>query len=111
MCPCRKSRLRETSPCFDIPEPEDNEISLSHPPHFVLKVRKETRSTRSLLVEWTAEVAADGEGLSRDRDGQGRARLRCRRDGSMNFPAVLSLHANIVNGEWQGHTWSTGSSG
>jgi len=37
-------------------------VSMAHPLHFALKIRKDTRATRYLWVEWTAEVAADGEG-------------------------------------------------
>ncbi|MGA3186485.1 MAG: DUF5060 domain-containing protein [Bryobacteraceae bacterium] len=94
--PVQEITLAGDKPVFDIPEPEDNEVSLLHPPHFVLKARKETRSTRSLLVEWTAEVAADGEGyrvIGTGREGT----LKVPASMVKNLPAVLSLHANIVN--------------
>jgi hypothetical protein len=94
--PVQEITLAGDKPVFEIPEPEDNEVSLAHPPHFALKVRKETRSTRSLLVEWTAEVAADGEGyrvIGTGREGT----LKVPASMVKNLPAVLSLHANIVN--------------
>jgi hypothetical protein len=81
---------------FTIPEPEDNEVSMLHPLHFALKIAKDTRATRSLLIEWTAEVSADGEGyrvIGTGREGT----LRVPVSMVHNFPAVLSLHANIVN--------------
>jgi hypothetical protein len=81
---------------FDIPEPEENEISLSNPVHMLLKVRKDSRATRSLLVEWTAEVSADGAGYRVIGTGK-EGTLKVPASIVKNFPAVLSLHANIVN--------------
>jgi hypothetical protein len=83
-------------PVFDIPEPEENEMSMGQPLKFALKTRKDTRATRSLLVEWTAEVSADGEGYRVIGTGM-QGTLQVPRSIVRNFPAVLSLHANIVN--------------
>jgi hypothetical protein len=94
--PVQEITLAGEKPVFDIPEPEENEVSLAHPPHISLKVRKDTRATRSLLVEWTAEVSADGEGyrvIGTSRESM----LKVPASIVKNFPAVLSLHANIVN--------------
>ena len=94
--PVQEITLSGEKPAFDIPEPEENEVSMSHPLHFALKVRKDTRATRYLWVEWTAEVAADGEGyrvIGTGREGT----LKVPVSIVKNFPAVLSLHANIVN--------------
>jgi Domain of unknown function (DUF5060) len=94
--PVQEITLSGEKPIFDIPQPEDNEVSLSHPPQFALKIIKDTRATRSLLVEWTAEVSADGEGyrvIGTGREGT----LKVPASIVKNFPAVLSLHANIVN--------------
>jgi hypothetical protein len=88
--------LAGEKPVFEIPEPQENEISLAHPLHFALKVKRDTRATRSLLIEWTAEVSADGEGyrvVGTGREGT----LKIPASLVRNFPAVLSLHANIVN--------------
>lgn len=94
--PVQEITLAGDKPLFDIPEPEDNEVSMSRPPHFSLRIRKETRATRYLLVEWTVEVAADGEGyrvIGTGREGA----LKVPASIVKNMPAVLSLHANIVN--------------
>jgi hypothetical protein len=94
--PVQEITLPGEKPVFEIPEPEDNEVSIAHPVHFALKVRKDTRATRSLLVEWTAEVAADGEGyrvVGTGKDGT----LKVPASIVNNFPAVLAVHANIVN--------------
>ncbi len=94
--PVQEITLSGDKPVFEIPEPEDNEVSLASPAHFSLKIRRETRATRSLLVEWTAEVSTDGEGyrvIGTGREGT----LKVPSSIVKNFPAVLSLHANIVN--------------
>ncbi len=94
--PVQEITLSGEKPVFDIPEPEENEVSLAHPPNFTLKIRKDTRATRSLLVEWTAEVSADGEGYRVIGTGM-KGTLKVPASIVRNFPAVLSLHANIVN--------------
>jgi hypothetical protein len=94
--PIQEITLAGEKPVFDIPEPEENEVSLAHPPEFALKIRKDTRATRSLLVEWTAEVSADGEGYRVIGTGV-KGSLQVPASIVKNFPAVLSLHANIVN--------------
>ena len=94
--PVQEITLAGEKPVFDIPEPEENEMSMGQPLKFALKVRKDTRATRSLLVEWTAEVSADGEGYRVVGTGM-RGTLQVPPSIVKNFPAVLSLHANIVN--------------
>lgn len=94
--PVQEITLAGDKPLFEIPEPEENEISMLHPPHFSLKVRRETRATRYLLVEWTAEVGADGEGYRVIGTGK-EGTLKVPASIVKNMPAVLSLHANIVN--------------
>jgi hypothetical protein len=94
--PVQEITLAGEKPVFEIPDPEDNDVSMSNPPHFALKIKRDTRATRSLLVEWTAEVAADGEGyrvIGTGREGT----LKVPASIVKNLPAVLSLHANIVN--------------
>jgi hypothetical protein len=94
--PVQEITLAGEKPVFDIPEPEENEVSMAHPLHFSLKIRKDTRATRYLWVEWTVEVAADGEGYRVIGTGK-EGTLKVPVSLVKNFPAVLSLHANIVN--------------
>lgn len=94
--PVQEITLAGEKPLFEIPEPEENEVSMAHPSHFALKVSKATRATRYLWVEWTAEVPTDAEGyrvIGTGREGT----LKVPASIVKNFPAVLSLHANIVN--------------
>jgi hypothetical protein len=94
--PVQEITLAGEKPEFEIAEPEENEVSMAHPLDYSLKIRKDTRATRSLLVEWTAEVSADGEGYRVIGTGM-KGTLKVPASMVRNFPAVLSLHANIVN--------------
>jgi hypothetical protein len=81
---------------FDIAAPAQNEISLSKPGSYSIKIKRDTRATRSLLVEWTGEVAADGEGyrvVGTGREGT----LQIPPSIAKKFPAVLSLRAAALN--------------
>jgi hypothetical protein len=81
---------------FEIAEPAGADLSISQPARYALKIKRETRATRSLLVEWTAEVAVDGEGYrvaGAGREGD----LRLAASIVKNFPAVLSLRMAVLN--------------
>jgi hypothetical protein len=81
---------------FVVDSPKDGQLSIAHPPYFAIKVTRQTRGTRSLLVEWMGEVPTDGEGYRVVGLG---------REGTMeipasivkHFPAVLSLRMAVLN--------------
>jgi hypothetical protein len=81
---------------FEISEPPGDEISLSKPPSFGLKIKRETRATRSLLVEWTAEVVADGEGYRVAGVGT-KGTLQIPRSIANKLPGVVSLRMSLLN--------------
>jgi hypothetical protein len=81
---------------FEIAEPAAMDLSVSHPPRYALKIKRATRATRSLLVEWTAEVAIDGEGYRVAGSGREGA-MRIPPSIVKNFPAVLSLRMAVLN--------------
>jgi len=81
---------------FEIAEPAAAEISVSHPPYYALKIKRDTRATRSLLVEWTGEVAIDGEGYRVVGTGK-EGTMQIPRSIVKNFPAVLSLRMAALN--------------
>jgi hypothetical protein len=89
----------ETSPArtpFDVAAPAEGNLTLQKPPAFSLKITRETRATRSLLVEWTAEVVADGQGyrvVGSGREGT----LRIPASIALRYPAVMNLRAAILN--------------
>jgi len=81
---------------FEIAEPAGDEISLSRPASFALKIKRETRATRSLLVEWTAEVVADGEGYRVAGVGT-KGTLQIPRSIANKLPGVVSLRMSLLN--------------
>jgi hypothetical protein len=81
---------------FEIAEPAAAEISVSHPPYYALKIKRDTRATRSLLVEWTGEVAIDGEGYRVVGTGK-EGTMQIPRSIVKSFPAVLSLRMAALN--------------
>jgi hypothetical protein len=89
----------ETNPAkipFEIASPPEGSVSLRFLPPFALKVKRDTRATRSLLVEWTGEVTLDGEGyriVGTGREGT----LQIPPSIAHNLPASLILHVSILN--------------
>ncbi len=81
---------------FEITAPSGTELSLSKPAPFAVKIKRDTRATRSLLVEWTAEVPLDGEGyrvVGTGREGT----LTLPRSLANQYPATLSLRLMLLN--------------
>jgi hypothetical protein len=81
---------------FEIAVPAEGDVSISHPPYFAIKVKRETRSTRSLLIEWTLEAAVNGEGyrvVGSGREGT----MQIPRLISDRLPAVATLRMSILN--------------
>src|SRR5579883_699903 len=81
---------------FEIASPGDEAISISKPPAYSLKVKRESRATRSLLVEWTGEVPTDGEGervIGTGREGT----LRIPHSIANHYPAVMSVRVALLN--------------
>ena len=75
----------------------------SKPSPFALKVKRDTRATRSLLVEWTGEVTADGEGyrvVGVGREGT----LKFAATIAHSLPASVILHVSILNANGKAYT-------
>lgn len=88
---------------FEIAAPEGDQMSLARPAKFALKIKRDTRGTRSLLVEWTAEVALDGEGyrvVGTGREGT----LAIPSSIASKFPAVVSLRVLLLNANGKAYT-------
>jgi hypothetical protein len=81
---------------FEIVAPEGDELSLSRPAKFSLKVKRDSRATRSLLVEWMGEVVVEGEGYRVAGTGR-EGTLEIPRNIVSKFPAVLSLRVGLLN--------------
>jgi hypothetical protein len=88
---------------YEIAAPEGPELSLSKPARFSLKTKRESRATRSLLVEWMAEVVVDGEGyrvVGTGKDGT----LQIPRSIANKYPAVLSMRVALLNANGKAYT-------
>jgi len=48
---------------FEIAEPKADEISLSKPPAFAAKLKRETRGTRTMLYLWTGDMPIEAQGM------------------------------------------------
>jgi hypothetical protein len=81
---------------FEVDAPPEGDLKLGQPIPFSLKTLRQTRATRALLVEWTGEVAVDGQGarvLGTGKEGT----LRIPANIARKYPAVMSLHVSILN--------------
>jgi hypothetical protein len=81
---------------FEISAPGEGDVSISHPPYFAIKIRRDSRGTRSLLIEWTGEVATENEGyrvVGSGREGT----MQIPKSISNHLPAVIAVRANILN--------------
>jgi hypothetical protein len=81
---------------FEITAPAGTELSLAKPAPFAVKIKRDTRATRSLLVEWTAEVPLEGEGyrvVGAGREGM----LTLPRSLANQYPATVSLRLMLLN--------------
>jgi hypothetical protein len=72
---------------YDIAEPASDEVSVSKPPKYAAKLRRETRATRSMMYLWTGEVAANGQGFRVVGTGAG---------GMMRLPKMFAGHVMSV---------------
>ena len=88
---------------YDITAPAGADVSLSVPPLFAIKAKRESRATRSLLVEWTAEVVLEGDGYRVAGTGK-EGTLNIPKTIISKFPAVLSLRVVILNANGKAYT-------
>ncbi|MDP8990110.1 MAG: DUF5060 domain-containing protein [Acidobacteriota bacterium] len=81
---------------FEITAPAGTELSLAKAAEFAVKIKRDTRATRSLLVEWTAEVPLDGEGYRVAGSGR-EGMLTLPRSLANHYPATVSLRLMLLN--------------
>lgn len=101
--PVQEVELAPAKIPFEIAAPEGDEISISRPVKFALKVKRETKATKSLLVEWTLEQPGGSEGYRVVGTG---------REGTFPFPSaildkttgVVSLRVNALNALGKAYT-------
>jgi len=81
---------------FEIALPDRNDISIKTPSYYAIKVKRETRGTRFLLIEWTLDAVLNGEGYRVAGSG---------REGTLHIspliadqlPTVGTLRMSILN--------------
>jgi hypothetical protein len=81
---------------FEMVEPSQNDISISKDVTFSVKIKRDTRGTRSMMYLWTGEVVPEGHGfrvLATGKEGT----FRIPKDIIKNFPGVLSLRLAALN--------------
>jgi hypothetical protein len=88
---------------FEITAPAGSELSLSRPASFEVKIKRDTRATRSLMVEWTAEVPQEGEGYRVAGTGR-EGMLVIPRALATRYPAVVSLRLMLLNANGKAYT-------
>jgi hypothetical protein len=80
---------------FEVASP-DGDISMALPPLYSLIIKRPTRATRDLLVEWTAEVVLDGEGFRVVGTGS-KGMMHIPASIVHKLPGTLSVRVAILN--------------
>ena len=88
---------------FAIGEPSVDTISLSKPQKFSIKLKRESRATRSMLYLWTGEVVPDGQGYRVVGTGS-TGTLNIPANIAMHFPAVLNIRVSAINANGKAYT-------
>ncbi|MEO8126731.1 MAG: DUF5060 domain-containing protein [Bryobacteraceae bacterium] len=81
---------------FVIVEPSKDEVSVSKPPSFAAKLRRESRATRQMMYLWTGEVVIDGLGARVFGTGK-EGVFRIPPFMAANYPAILNLRLVGMN--------------
>jgi hypothetical protein len=85
---------------YEIAQPAGDEISLSRPFQYAVKLKRETRATRSMMYLWTGEVPTEGQGfrvMATGASGSLRIPGYLANNIAKDFPAVFTLHVAGMN--------------
>lgn len=98
--PALQLQLVEADPAkvpYEIELPNADTLSLSKPVQFKIKLKRETKATKKLLVTWTGEVTVDNQSfrvLGTGLEGT----LNIPADIARNYPAALHIKVSGLNG-------------
>jgi hypothetical protein len=81
---------------YEIAEPAAQELSVSRPPKYSTKLKRESRATRSMFYLWTGEVAANNQGYRVIGTGDS-GTLRLPRMFAETSPSVISVRVYGMN--------------
>ena len=81
---------------FEIVQPAGTAIPQSHPAPFAVKIKRETRATRSMMWLWTGEATVDSQGYRIIGTGE-TGSLQIPPHIAVNYPAVMALRLYGMN--------------
>lgn len=81
---------------FEIVQPSGASITQEKPPAFAVKIKRETRATRSMMWLWTGESTADSQGYRVMGTGE-KGTLQIPPHIAMTYPAVMDLRLYGMN--------------
>ena len=81
---------------FEIVKPEGTEMQTSQPIAFEVRIKRQTRATRTMLYVWTGEVVVDGEGVRVLATGP-EGTFRFPKELVKRWPAALNLRLTALN--------------
>ncbi len=82
---------------FEVVEPSGDSISLSQPPAYSVKLKRETKALRHMTYEWTGEVTADNRSYRVIGTGP-EGNLRVAAGIAREYPAALHIRLTGMNG-------------
>ena len=81
---------------FEIVEPSGTQLPVSKAVPYSIKMKRETRATRTMMYLWTAEVPSDGQGFRVVGTGR-EGKLTVPKDLAKTYPNTLSLRVAAMN--------------
>ena len=81
---------------YEIAAPTADELSISKPPAYEVKLKRESRGTRRMMYLWTGEVPVEGHGYRVLGTGE-QGRLRIRKNIATKLPAVMNMRVYGLN--------------
>jgi hypothetical protein len=94
--PVQEAEVNPDKIPFDVDTPSEMDVSVKRPPFYSLKIKRDTRATRSILVEWTGEVTIAGQGyrvIGKGKEGTFQIPMNL----TPRLPASLATRVMILN--------------
>ncbi len=81
---------------FELVQPSGATMTQGQPPEFAVKIKRDTRATRSMMWLWTGEATADSQGYRVIGTGE-KGTLRIPPHIAMTYPAVMDMRLYGMN--------------
>ena len=82
---------------FEMVQPSGDTISLSSPPRFEIKLKRQSKALEKMMYEWTGEVTASERGARVIATGASGA-LQIPANIAADYPAAIHIRLTAVNG-------------